>query len=149
MPNRKSKRLTNDFHGRPIGELMLQSLANEVQITKRVLSAIPSAKQDLSSGPRMRGTAWEPGVAPLQNTDVSTFSMGLAETASFKMESPTEEKQGRGALAAAGLNGTTENIVACHPAGSGHDSGAAERRPVEFFPAWFNFPRGDVFGVFF
>jgi uncharacterized damage-inducible protein DinB len=66
--------LTTDFMT-TYRELMLQSLANEVQITKKVLSAIPSEKQDYRPDPHAR-SAWELAWH-LANTDVQ-FLDGIA-----------------------------------------------------------------------
>ena len=68
-------------------DMMLAGLANEVQTTKKVLSAIPDGKKDYRPDPSGR-TAWELGWH-LANTDVQ-FLDGIAD-GKFTMESPDEE----------------------------------------------------------
>ena len=78
--------LTTDFV-MTYREMMLQSLANEVQITKKVLAAVPGEKQDYRPDPHAR-SAWELAWH-LANTDVQ-FLDGIAD-GRFKMENPSEE----------------------------------------------------------
>ena len=68
-------------------EMMLQGLANEVQTTRKVLSAIPEGKKDYRHDPNCR-TAWELAWH-LANTDVQ-FLDGIAD-GKFNMESPDDE----------------------------------------------------------
>jgi uncharacterized damage-inducible protein DinB len=68
-------------------EMMLQSLANEVKTTKRVLSAVPEDKRDYRPDPQAR-SAWELAWH-LANTDVQ-FLDGIAD-GTFSMESPDAE----------------------------------------------------------
>ena len=68
-------------------EMMLQGLANEVQTTKKVLSAIPEGKKDYRHDPNCR-TAWELAWH-LANTDVQ-FLDGIAD-GKFNMESPEDK----------------------------------------------------------
>src|ERR1700693_353951 len=68
-------------------DMMLQSLANEVKITKKVLSAIPEDKRDYRPDPHAR-SAWELAWH-LANTDVQ-FLDGIAD-GKFSMESPDAE----------------------------------------------------------
>src|SRR5215469_15046773 len=68
-------------------EMMLQGLANEVQTTKKVLSAIPEGKKDFRPDPNAR-TAWELAWH-LANTDVQ-FLDGIAD-GQFKMGTPTDK----------------------------------------------------------
>lgn len=72
-------------------EMMLQGLANEVQTTKKVLSAIPEGKKDFRPDPNAR-TAWELAWH-LANTDVQ-FLDGIAD-GQFTMESPDDEHKPR------------------------------------------------------
>ena len=72
-------------------EMMLQGLANEVQTTKKVLSAIPEGKKDFRPDPNAR-TAWELAWH-LANTDVQ-FLDGIAG-GQFTMESPDDEHKPR------------------------------------------------------
>jgi uncharacterized damage-inducible protein DinB len=65
-------------------ELMLQNLANEVKITKRVLAAIPEEKRDYRPDPHAR-SAWELAWH-LANTDVQ-FLDGIAD-GKFSTETP-------------------------------------------------------------
>jgi uncharacterized damage-inducible protein DinB len=67
--------LTTDF-ATTYREMMLQSFANEAQITKRVLVAIPEDKRDYRHDPHGR-TAWELAWH-LANTDVQ-FLDGIAD----------------------------------------------------------------------
>ena len=67
-------------------EIMLQGFDNEVQITKRVLAAVPDAKRDYRPDPNAR-TAWELAWH-LANTDIQ-FLDGIADL-KFNMENPTE-----------------------------------------------------------
>jgi uncharacterized damage-inducible protein DinB len=72
-------------------EMMLQSFTNEVQITKRVIAAIPDAKSDYKPDPKARTAselAWH-----LASTDIQ-FLDGIADL-HFKMESPTETDKPR------------------------------------------------------
>ena len=68
-------------------KMMLQSLANEVKTTKKVLSAIPDGKRDYRPDPNGR-SAWELAWH-LANTDVQ-FLDGIAD-GKFNMESPDPE----------------------------------------------------------
>ena len=68
-------------------EMMLQGLANEVQTTKKVLSAIPENKKEFRPDPNAR-TAWELAWH-LANTDVQ-FLDGIAD-GKFTMETPDDE----------------------------------------------------------
>jgi uncharacterized damage-inducible protein DinB len=63
-------------------EAMLQGLANEIEITKKVLAAIPEAKRDYRPDEHAR-TAWELAWH-IANTDVQ-FMDGIADM-NFKME---------------------------------------------------------------
>lgn len=65
-------------------ELMLGGLVREVEITKKVLAAVPDAKSDYKPDPNAR-TAWELAWH-LANTDVQ-FLDGIADL-QFKMENP-------------------------------------------------------------
>ncbi|HYL13525.1 MAG TPA: DinB family protein [Terriglobales bacterium] len=68
-------------------EMILQSFANEVQVTKKVLAAIPDAKRDYRPDPHAR-TAWELAWH-LAESDVD-FLDGIADL-KFSME-PVEKK---------------------------------------------------------
>lgn len=68
-------------------EMMLQGLANEVQTTKKVLSAIPEGTKDYRPDPNAR-SAWELAWH-LANTDVQ-FLDGIAD-GKFTMETPGDE----------------------------------------------------------
>src|ERR1700756_321459 len=70
-------------------EMMLEGLANEVQITKKVLSAIPEGKKDYRPDPNAR-TAWELAWH-LANSDVQ-FLDGVAD-GKFSMETPEPENK--------------------------------------------------------
>lgn len=68
-------------------EMMLQGFENEIQITKRVLAAIPDGKADYKPDPNARTArelAWH-----LANTDVQ-FLDGIGDM-EFKMENPDTE----------------------------------------------------------
>ena len=65
-------------------EVLLQGFDNEVQITKKVLAAIPDGKREYRPDPNAR-TAWELAWH-LANTDVQ-FLDGIAAL-NFKMENP-------------------------------------------------------------
>ena len=65
-------------------ELMLGGIAREVEITKKVLAAVPDAKSDYKPDPNAR-TAWELAWH-LANTDVQ-FLDGIADL-KFNMENP-------------------------------------------------------------
>ncbi|MBZ5718992.1 MAG: DinB family protein [Acidobacteriia bacterium] len=65
-------------------EMMLQGLARETEITKKVLAAVPDAKADYRPDPSAR-TAWELAWH-LANTDVQ-FLNGIADL-KFNMENP-------------------------------------------------------------
>jgi uncharacterized damage-inducible protein DinB len=67
-------------------EAMLQGFANEIEITKRVLAAIPEDKRDYRPDPHARN-AWELGWH-IANTDIQ-FMDGIADL-NFKMETPAE-----------------------------------------------------------
>src|SRR5208337_2797675 len=64
--------------------MMLDGIAREVEITKRVLAAIPEGKRDYRPDPHAR-TAWELAWH-IANTDVQ-FLDGIADL-NFKMETP-------------------------------------------------------------
>lgn len=68
-------------------QLMLESLAGELELTKRVIAAIPDAKSDYRHDPHGR-TAWELAWH-LANTDVQ-FMNGIADL-KFTMQSPKPE----------------------------------------------------------
>ena len=68
-------------------QLMLQGLAGEMEITKKVMAAVPDAKSDYRHDPNGR-TAWELAWH-LANTDVQ-FMNGIADL-NFKMQSPKPE----------------------------------------------------------
>jgi uncharacterized damage-inducible protein DinB len=80
--------LTTDF-ATAYREMMLHNIANEVQTTKRVLSAIPDEKRDYRHDPHGR-TAWELAWH-LANTDVQ-FLDGIAD-GSFSMEGRDEAEK--------------------------------------------------------
>ncbi len=67
-------------------QAMLDGVTREMEITRRVLAAIPDAKADYKPDPHAR-TAWELAWH-LANTDVQ-FLDGIADL-EFKMESPDE-----------------------------------------------------------
>ena len=67
-------------------EIMLQGFANEIQITKKVLAAVPDAKRDYRPDPNAR-TAWELAWH-IANTDVQ-FLNAIADL-KFSMENPDE-----------------------------------------------------------
>jgi uncharacterized damage-inducible protein DinB len=67
-------------------EMILQSFANEVEITKKVIAAIPDAKRDYRPDPNAR-TAWDLAWH-LASTDVQ-FLDGIADM-KFTMEAPDE-----------------------------------------------------------
>jgi len=123
--------LTTDFV-MTYREMMLQSLANEVQITKKVLGAVPGEKQDYRPDPHAR-SAWELAWH-LANTDVQ-FLDGIAD-GEFKMENPSEEDK-------------PKNIADLVKWYDQNMARAAERvramtpeqltRPIEFFGV-FNYP---------
>ncbi len=123
--------LTTDFMT-TYRELMLQSLANEVQITKKVLAAIPSEKQDYRPDPHAR-TAWELAWH-LANTDVQ-FLDGIAD-GEFKMENPSEENKPKNVAELVqwydeNINRAAERVRGMTP--------EQLTRPVEFFGV-FNYP---------
>jgi uncharacterized damage-inducible protein DinB len=68
-------------------EVILQGFANEIQITKKVIAAIPDAKREYRPDPNAR-TAWELAWH-LANTDVQ-FLDGIADM-KFSMETPEEK----------------------------------------------------------
>ena len=68
-------------------EMMLQGLAGEVAITKKVLAAIPEDKRDYRHDPHGR-SAWELAWH-IANTDVQ-FLDGIAD-GQFKMENPANK----------------------------------------------------------
>lgn len=68
-------------------DMMLQGLAGEAAITKRVLAAVPDDKRDYRPDPHAR-TAWELAWH-IANTDVQ-FLDGIAD-GQFKMESPADK----------------------------------------------------------
>lgn len=68
-------------------EMMLQGLANEVQTTKKVLSAIPENKKEYRPDPNAR-TAWDLAWH-LAKSDVYFFD-GIAD-GKFSMETPDDE----------------------------------------------------------
>ena len=70
-------------------EMMLQGLANEVQTTKRVLSAIPDGKKDYRPDPNAR-TSWELAWH-LANSDVQILD-GIAD-GKFGTETPDPENK--------------------------------------------------------
>ncbi len=113
-------------------ELMLQSMANEIQITKKVLAAVPSDKQDYRPDPHAR-SAWELAWH-LANTDVQ-FLDGIAD-GEFKMENPTEENKPKnmGEL----VQWYDENMARATARVRGL-SPEQLTRPIEFFGV-FNFP---------
>jgi uncharacterized damage-inducible protein DinB len=123
--------LTTDFMT-TYREMMLQSLANEVQITKKVLAAIPGEKQDYRPDPHAR-SAWELAWH-LANTDVQ-FLDGIAD-GEFKMENPTEENKPKSVAELVqwydeNMSRATDRVRALTP--------EQLTRPVEFFGV-FNFP---------
>src|SRR5215831_18269318 len=67
-------------------EAMLQGFANEIEITKKVLAAIPEAKRDYRPEEHAR-TAWELAWH-IANTDIQ-FMDGIADM-DFKMETPAD-----------------------------------------------------------
>ena len=69
--------------------MMLDGIGREVEITKKVLAAIPDAKSDFRPDPQAR-TAWELAWH-LANTDVQ-FLDGIGDL-QFKMENPTPEQK--------------------------------------------------------
>jgi len=80
--------LTTDFMT-TYRDFLLQGFAREVEITKRVFSAIPDDKSDYRPDPHAR-SAWQLAWH-LANTDVQ-FLDGIAD-GEFKMETPTEENK--------------------------------------------------------
>jgi uncharacterized damage-inducible protein DinB len=111
-------------------QLMLDGLSGELEITKKVIGAIPDAKSDYRPDPNAR-TAWELAWH-LANTDIQ-FLDGIAEL-NFKMENPAEKPK------------TVAEIVGWYDAN--FKSGAARvaaltadqlLTPVNFMGA-FNFP---------
>jgi len=66
--------------------MMLDGLAQEIEITKRVLAAVPEGKRDYRPDPHAR-TAWELAWH-IANTDVQ-FMDGIADL-KFTMANPTE-----------------------------------------------------------
>jgi uncharacterized damage-inducible protein DinB len=66
--------------------MMLDGLAREIEITKRVLAAVPEGKRDYRPDPHAR-TAWELAWH-IANTDVQ-FMDGIADL-KFTMANPTE-----------------------------------------------------------
>jgi uncharacterized damage-inducible protein DinB len=69
--------------------MMLDGVTRELEITKKVLAAIPDSKKDYRHDPNCR-TAWELAWH-LANTDVQ-FLDGIADL-NFKMESPDAEQK--------------------------------------------------------
>ena len=67
-------------------DMMLQGLANEFQITRKILAAVPDGEKDYRPDPNAR-SAWELAWH-LANTDVQ-FLDGIAD-GEFKMEAPDE-----------------------------------------------------------
>jgi uncharacterized damage-inducible protein DinB len=67
-------------------DIMLQGFANEIQITKKVIAAVPNDKRDYRPDPHAR-TAWELAWH-LANTDVQ-FLDGIADL-NFSMNNPSE-----------------------------------------------------------
>ncbi|MGD0567828.1 MAG: DinB family protein [Candidatus Sulfotelmatobacter sp.] len=76
-------------------QLMLKGLAGEMEITKKVIAAIPDAKSDYRPDPHAR-TAWELAWH-LANTDVQ-FMSGIADL-KFTMQSPKPEDKPKTAAA--------------------------------------------------
>jgi uncharacterized damage-inducible protein DinB len=72
-------------------EVMLDGVTRELEITKKVIAAIPDAKAQYKPDPNAR-TAWELAWH-LANTDVQ-FLDGIAD-GQFKMESPDDEHKPR------------------------------------------------------
>jgi uncharacterized damage-inducible protein DinB len=70
-------------------DLTLQGFDNEVEITKKVLAAVPDAKRDYKPDPNAR-TAWELAWH-LANTDIQ-FLDGIADL-EFKMEGRDENEK--------------------------------------------------------
>ena len=70
-------------------EAMLQGFANEIEITKKVLAAVPDAKRDYRPDEHAR-TAWELAWH-IANTDIQ-FLDGIADL-KFNMESPANKPQ--------------------------------------------------------
>ena len=68
-------------------EMMLQSFSNEVQTTKKVISAIPENKRDYRPDPHAR-TAWELAWH-LANSDIQ-FLDGIADL-KFSMATPEQK----------------------------------------------------------
>lgn len=71
--------------------MMLEGFANEVETTKKVLSAVPDSKRDHRPDPNAR-TAWELAWH-LANTDIQ-FLDGIADL-KFNMANPTEADKPR------------------------------------------------------
>ena len=123
--------LTTDFV-MTYREMMLQSLANEVQITKKVLAAVPSEKQDYRPDPHAR-SAWELAWH-LANTDVQ-FLDGVAD-GQFKMENPSAEDKPKDI---AGLVKWYDQNMARGAERVRAMSPEQLTRPIEFFGV-FNYP---------
>ena len=83
QPQGQSQAMTPEF-ALGLRALMLGSLSNELELTKKVLQAIPDAKSDFKPDAHAR-TAWELAWH-LANTDVQ-FLNAIADL-NFKMETP-------------------------------------------------------------
>lgn len=119
-------------------DMMLQTLANEAQITSKILAAIPEGKKDYRPDPNAR-SAWELAWH-LANTDVQ-FLDGIAD-GEFKMESPDEAHKPK--TVADVVRWYDENMA------RGFDrirnlSGEQLTRPLEFFGV-FNLPAAFYLG---
>lgn len=115
--------------------MMLDGIAREVEITKRVLAAVPDDKKDYRPDPHAR-TAWELAWH-LANTDVQ-FLDGIADL-KFTMANPAEKPKTIAELVAwydRRMKSGAERLAAMTP--------AQLLTPVEFFI--FNLPAAFYLG---